>query len=139
MRNEPTLPYIMVVQNRIFIASFVLLSLFLNNVWLLFVPLLANLSCLLFKIHPLFMITKNFLRKEPSAYPQSSFADLHFNQAIVVFFLTISIVAYFLNNLIISLVFSIFVLVAIAIAMMGFCIGCYIRYQINQFKYKHNI
>lgn len=138
MRNSPTLPTVMVVQNRIFIAFFVLLSLLLDQIWILTIPLVANLSCLFFKIHPLFMITKHFLRKDKSEYPQSDFADLHFNQGILVAFLSVSIISYLFGYELLSIISSSFVLLAILIASMGFCIGCFIRFQINQWRYKRN-
>jgi hypothetical protein len=122
--------------NQIFISSSILLALGFNQLWILWIPLLANLSALLLNYHPVMALAKRFMPKDLSGYEQEDVADLRFNQTIVVSLLSSAILASGLGYPIVALALSIMVVTACVIALLGFCIGCYIRYHINMWMYR---
>ena len=122
--------------NQIFITTSILFALGLNQFWLLWFPMLANLSALLFNYHPIMVIGRRFMPSDLSVYVQEDVADLRFNQTIVVSLLSSAILASLLGYSLITIALSIMVVMACVIALLGFCIGCYIRYHINMWRYR---
>lgn len=122
--------------NQVFISVSILLALGLNQMWLIIVPMLVNLSALLFNYHPVMKLGKRLLRDDLSLYAQEDVADLRFNQTIVVSLLSAGLLALFFNQGLIAIVMSVMVLIACLVAIMGFCVGCFIRYHLNLWIYR---
>lgn len=133
-----TIPRPLVTANQIVIISFVILTWFTNIEWFLAVPLIAGLSGLIFKFNPIMQIAKLFLQKEPSKYAQEEFEQQQFNQFIAVICLGIGLLAFALKWSIVGYVFTAMVAIAAFVALCGFCIGCFIRYQWQQRIRKFN-
>ncbi len=98
--------------------------------WILLLPLLSGLSGLLFSYNLVFAIARCFLKKAPASYVQEDPADQRFNQILATSMLGLSFVDFLLGYQVIGFAFSAFVFAAALIALMGFCVGCYLRYQL---------
>jgi hypothetical protein len=104
---------------------------------LLLIPLLSGLSSLYFNVHPIMEIAKKFLKKPMNQYVQEDKQPQRFNQILAVSMLSLAFVSSLLGSTFFSLFFSILVLSACSLAIMGFCVGCYIHYQISLFKQRN--
>ena len=133
-----TIPKPLVMANQWTIVLSVLIALLSQSAWILFIPLIANLSSLLFGFHPILVIVKRFLSKPANAYIQEDYAQLRFNQWLAVGFLFVASVSYLLNWSLLFNIFTIMVGLAALVAILGFCIGCFVRFQYQQWKYRRN-
>jgi Domain of unknown function (DUF4395) len=97
--------------------------------WLLLLPFIAGILGLLLNFNPVMRFAKLFLRKPPASYIPEDRDQQQFNQWLAVIFLFLSMVGFVFQWLVVAYVFSALVLAAAAIAICGFCIGCFIRFQ----------
>lgn len=134
-----TVPLPLVRANQWTIVLSVLLTWLMGQYWLLLIPLLSGLGGLLFGFNPVMRIAKKFLKKNPSKYQQEDQEQQNFNQVIAVSCLTIAFISGLLGWITIFLVFSIMVALAAFVAISGFCIGCFIHFQWNQYKYRRSL
>ena len=102
----------------------------------LLVPLTAGIMGLLFKVNPIMKAAGTFLKKEPSAYIQEDFDQQQFNQVIAVICLSLGFAGYMLDWTVLAYAATIMVAIAAFVAILGFCIGCFIRFQWQQYKYR---
>jgi membrane associated rhomboid family serine protease len=100
-------------------------------------PLVAGMLGIFFNFNPAMRIAKLFLRKRPSEYAQEDRDQQRFNQMIAVCCLFLGIIGYWLHWMAIAYIFTILVAVAAFIAILGFCIGCFILFQWKQYQYRH--
>ncbi|NYF24866.1 DUF4395 domain-containing protein [Sporosarcina sp. JAI121] len=133
MRSIPK-PLVMANQYTIIIS--VVIALMTQSAWVLLIPLIANLSSLLIGFHPILAIVKRFLTKPTNQYIQEDYAQLRFNQWLAVGFLLTASVSFLLDWSILFNVATIMVGIAALIATLGFCIGCFIRFQYQQWSYR---
>ncbi|AYC30827.1 DUF4395 domain-containing protein [Paenisporosarcina cavernae] len=131
-----TIPKPLVLANQWTIVLSVLAALIFQNHWILIVPLVFGISQLAFGFHPIMKITKLFLSKPLNTYIQEDRDQQKFNQYIALTFLTIAIVSGIFHFTILSIISTIMVGLAAFIAIMGFCVGCFIRFQYQQWKYR---
>jgi hypothetical protein len=131
-----TIPKPLVMLNQWTIVLSVIIALITQSAWILLIPLFANLSSLLTGFHPILVIAKRFLSKPANQYIQEDYAQLRFNQWMAVGFLFTASASYFLNWSILFNVAIIMVGLAALIAILGFCIGCIIRFQYQQWRYR---
>lgn len=131
-----TIPKPLVMANQWTIVLSVIIALITQSPWILFVPLIANLSSLLTGIHPILIIVKRFLSKPLNEYIQEDYAQLKFNQWLAVSFLFVASVSYFMNWTLLFNIATVMVGLAALIAIFGFCIGCFIRFQYQQWNYR---
>jgi len=61
---------------------------------------------------------------------------LKFNQWMAISFLVIAVISYMFNMMTIFNIATIMVGIAAMVAILGFCIGCFIRFQYQQWQYK---
>lgn len=135
MKNS-TIPKPLVTFNQWFILTTVLLSLATGLYFLMAFPLLAGLMGLLFKWNPVLIGARKFLSKPAGSYLQEDVAQLQFNQSIAVACLSLAILGFYSGFVVIGFAFAIMVAVASGIALMGFCVGCFIRFQWQQYRYR---
>ena len=128
------IPRPMVRANQWSIVISVLLTWIFNQHLFLLIPLLSGLSCLLFNFHPIMAIAKKFLTKPFDQYIPEDKDQQRFNQTLAVSMLSMSYLSSLANYTILSYVFSVMVFMASAIAIAGFCLGCYIRFQYTLYK-----
>lgn len=130
------IPRPLVRVNQWFIVLSVLFTWVTNQEWLLFLPLIAGLSGLLFQFNPIMRVAKLFLRKKPNEYIPEDYVQQQFNQVIAVVCLTVGYVAFVAEWMNVAYVFTAMVALAALIANLGFCVGCFIRYQWIQLRHR---
>ncbi|MBQ0138467.1 MAG: DUF4395 domain-containing protein [Kurthia sp.] len=105
--------------------------------WLLLIPLVANILGLFFNFNPIMKFARLFLKKQPSEYIPEDVTQQKFNSCIAIFCLLVGYIGFTVGLPILGYVFTIMVALASFIAILGFCIGCFLFFQINQLKYKY--
>lgn len=131
-----TIPKPLVMVNQWTIVLAVIIALLTQSAWILLIPLIANLSSLLTGFHPILVIVKRFLTKPANQYIQEDYAQLRFNQWLAVGFLIIASVSSLLKWSLLFNIATVMVGLAALIAILGFCIGCFIRFQYQQWSYR---
>lgn len=131
-----TLPKPLVMINQWTIVLSVIISLITQTAWILLIPLVANISSLLIGFHPILVVAKRFLSKPANQYIQEDYAQLRFNQWLAVSFLLVASISFLLNWSILFNTAAIMVGLAASIALAGFCIGCFVRFQFQQWNYR---
>ncbi|MGG0655757.1 DUF4395 domain-containing protein [Rummeliibacillus pycnus] len=109
---------------------------FFHQPFILLIPLIANLLGLFFNFNPFMKFARLFLKKKPSDYIPEDVVQQKFNSCIAIAFLFLGFIGFELDKSIIGYTFTIMVAAASGIAILGFCIGCFIFFQINQLRYK---
>jgi hypothetical protein len=133
---KPGIPRPLVKTNQAFIVVSVLLSWITGQYWILALPLAAGLSGLLFGYNPVIKLAARFLTKERSAYVLEDSEQQQFNQSIAVFCLTAGLVSFLAGWTVAAYIFTVMVAVAATVAILGFCIGCFIHYQWRMYTYR---
>lgn len=131
-----TIPKPLVMVNQWTIVLSVIIALLSQSAWILLIPLVANLSSLLIGFHPILFVAKRFLSKSANQYMQEDYAQLKFNQWLAVSFLSVASISFLLGWSLLFNIATIMVGLAASIAIAGFCIGCFIRFQFQQWNYR---
>ena len=130
-----SIPKPLVRANQSVIVASVLIS-WVLSIWsdsfylILLIPLLSGLSGLAFGVNPVFKIARRFLKKPAASYLQEDAADQRFNQILAVSMISASLLSFMLDLPVLGYMFSAFVFTAALVALLGFCVGCFIRYQL---------
>ncbi len=130
------IPRPLVKTNQGFIVISVLLTWLTGQYWILALPLAAGVLGLVFGYNPVIKLGAKFLRKERSAYLLEDAEQQQFNQSIAVFCLTAGLVSFIAGWTIAAYIFTALVAVAATVAILGFCIGCFIHYQWKMYTYR---
>jgi len=137
MGDKPEfIPRPLVRTNQWVIVLSVLATWITGIYWILVVPLLAGALGVLFDFNPIMRLARLFLRKSASAYIPEDKAEQRFNQILAASFLLIALVAYSFQWTAIAYAFTAMVALAALVAIMGFCIGCFVRYQWIRYRNK---
>ncbi|MDN4595325.1 DUF4395 domain-containing protein [Polycladomyces subterraneus] len=131
------IPLPFVRTNQWMIVSTVLAALLFSQPWILVIPLLVGIISLSTGKNPAFWLARPFLSKPLSQYLAEDPDQQRFNQWISVICLAVSLIAFSLGWTTVGTVFAVMVALAAFIAILGFCIGCFIRYQFLQWKHRH--
>jgi membrane associated rhomboid family serine protease len=107
--------------------------------WFLFIPFIAGLMGIIFGYNPIMEIRKQFLRKDPKSYIPEDWEQQQFNQKLAVSCLGIGILSFILGWNTVGYIFTALVAVAAFVAILGFCIGCFIHFQWKQYKYRQSV
>jgi predicted MFS family arabinose efflux permease len=134
-----SIPRPLVRTNQWFIVISVAASWLTGQEWILAIPLIAGLMGLLFGFNPVMRAARTFLKKTPSAYIPEEWNQQQFNQVIAVVCLAGGLLSYSFGFTILGHVFTIMVALAAFIAILGFCIGCFIRFQLIRFRAKRKM
>jgi hypothetical protein len=105
------------------------------DAWL-WIPLFAGVTGLATGVNPLMRFARLFLRQPMSHYAMEDRSQQQFNQWIAVSCLAASLIASYLHWTAAADVFSAMVGLAAMVAILGFCIGCFLRFQWNQYRYR---
>ncbi|MFL0472321.1 DUF4395 domain-containing protein [Priestia sp. 179-F W1.4 NHS] len=130
-----SIPKPLVQLNQLFIVITVLIAL-LAAKWLLLLPFLFGVVTLATKRNPVIMAGKTLLRKPASSYQMEDRAQQLFNQWIATICMGVAFISFLMGYTLVGYVFSIMVILAAGVALMGYCIGCTIRYRYMMWKYK---
>lgn len=137
MGTQPrTVPRPLVRTNQWFIFLSVLAAWITGQYWVLALPLAAGIMGLAFRFNPVMRFAKLFLTKTPAEYVAEDWDQQQFNQLIAVVCLALGLLGYLAGWKAMAIVFTAMVALAACIAILGFCIGCYIRYQWTQYSYR---
>ena len=137
MTNEiRTIPRPLVRTNQWFIVISVISSWVTGYEWILALPLLAGISGLLFGFNPAMRIASLFLKQHAANYIPEDWEQQQFNQKIAVACLTGGLISYGSGLTALGHFFTVMVALAAFIAILGFCIGCFIRFQWSKYKPK---
>jgi membrane associated rhomboid family serine protease len=137
--NIRSIPRPLVKTNQSVIVISVLLTWITGSEWLLLVPLISGLLGLIFGFNPIMQFAKLFLRKDPKSYIPEDWEQQQFNSKIAVSCLGIGFISFLLGWNTLGYVFTILVAVAAFVAILGFCVGCFIHFQWKQYKYRRTI
>ncbi|MFB5662624.1 DUF4395 domain-containing protein [Alteribacillus sp. HJP-4] len=129
------IPKPLVQLNQVFIIITVVLALILHHVVLL-LPFIIGVMTLMTKQNPLIRFGSRFLKKDRDQYIQEDKSQQLFNQWIATAALGLAVIFFYLNWTAAGYIFSILVAAAAGAALMGFCIGCTIRYRYIMWKHK---
>ena len=133
-----SVPRPLVRVNQWLIVLSVVLAWATRDVWIMAIPFACGLCGLFLNWNPAMKIGRIFLRKPMSEYVPEDRDQRQFNQVISVVCLGLAILSAILGWTIVMYVFSALVLAAAFIAILGFCIGCFIRYQWSQYRYRRS-
>ncbi|WP_213531701.1 DUF4395 domain-containing protein [Paenibacillus cisolokensis] len=123
------IPRPLVRTNQWVIVISVLIAWLSGYYWVLAIPLAAGIAGVLFDFNPVMRLAKLFLRKPPSHYVPEDKEQQKFNQWMAVGFLLLALVSYALEWTTAAYVFTAMVALAAFVAILGFCVGCFIQYQ----------
>lgn len=129
-----TIPKPLVQLNQSFIVISVIIALLFAKT-ILFIPFIIGVYTLSTKQNPVILLGKKFLKKPLSSYQKEDKDQQLFNQWIATICLGLSLLFFAINLNVLGYIFSIMVVSAAAIALMGYCIGCTIRYRYMMWKY----
>ena len=130
-------PLVRVNQWTIFLS--VILTWVTGLYWLLAIPLVANLLGIFTGFNPIMRIARLFLTKDLKSYIPEDVSQQKFNSTIASICLAGGLLGFVLQVPIIAYSFTIMVAVASFVAILGFCIGCFIHFQWKQFQYRRSI
>jgi hypothetical protein len=131
-----SIPRPLVKTNQWVIVISVLLTWILKIEWLLLIPFIAGMAGIITGRNPIMQIAKLFLTKSPESYIPENWEQQQFNQKIAVICLGVGFLGYLFGLNAIGFVFTILVASAASIAILGFCIGCFIHYQWKQMSFR---
>jgi len=130
-----TIPKPLVQTNQAFIVITVVMALLLHPAILLF-PFVVGAYTLITKKNPVILWSRRFLKKPAASYLQEDRDQQLFNQWIATICLGLSLVFFSVGLPLLGFAFSVMVIIAAGVALMGYCIGCTIRYR--YMMWKHN-
>lgn len=134
-----TIPRPLVRLNQTFVATNAILYLLTSHLVFLVLPIIIGLTSVLINYNPLFVIGKKFLKKPMFDYIQEDKAQQRFNQILALSMFSLAFISSIINQMLLSYIFAIMVFLASTIALMGFCIGCFIHYQYHMWKYRRSL
>ncbi|WP_336989794.1 DUF4395 domain-containing protein [Bacillus infantis] len=134
-----SIPRPLVRTNQWFIVISVAASWLTGQEWILAIPLIAGLMGLLFGFNPVMRAARTFLKKSPSSYIPEEWDQQQFNQVIAVVCLAGGLLSYAFRFTILGHLFTIMVALAAFVAILGFCIGCFIRFQLIRLRAKRRM
>ncbi len=132
--EEMTIPKPLVQLNQSFIVITVVIALLFAKP-ILFIPFIIGVYTLSTKKNPIILLGKRFLKKPINSYQKEDKDQQLFNQWIATICLGLSLLFFALNLNVLGYIFSVMVVLAAGIALMGYCIGCTIRYRYMMWKY----
>lgn len=130
-----SIPRPLVQANRAFLVLTIGAA-FLLHPMILALPLAVGILALSARWHPVIIFGNRFLKKSPDHYRREDPEDQRFNQWIATVLLILASGSFLLGYQIPGYIFGGMVIVAAGVALSGFCIGCYIRFRYQQWRYR---
>jgi membrane protein YqaA with SNARE-associated domain len=129
------IPKPLVQVNQVFLIITVLLS-WLVSPWILVLPFVVGVVALGFHYNLVMKLAKPLLKKPLKTYVQEDPQQQRFNQWIATICIGLALVGFMLQFISFMFIMSGMVLMAAALALSGYCIGCTIRYRYMMWKYQ---
>lgn len=139
MSEIRSIPRPLVRANQWTIFLSVILTWLTGQEWILAIPLVACLLGLFFNFNPVMRLAKLFLKKKPSEYIPEDATQQKFNSLIAIACLGLGLISFLLNWTVTGYIFTVMVGVASFVAILGFCVGCFIFFQWKQFSYRRSL
>ncbi|MFP3917765.1 DUF4395 domain-containing protein [Lysinibacillus telephonicus] len=139
MAQIHSIPRPLVRTNQWAILISVILTWIFGEAFILLIPLISNVLGVLFNFNPIMKFARIFLIKKGKQYIPEDVTQQKFNACIAIFCLAGGYISFLVGWKIVGLIFTIMVALASFIAILGFCIGCFIFYQIKQYKYRRSL
>lgn len=139
MSEIRSIPRPLVRANQWTIFLSVILTWISGQEWILAIPLVACLLGLFFNFNPVMRLAKLFLKKKPSEYIPEDAGQQKFNSIIAIACLGLGYISFLLNWNVTGYIFTAMVGVASFVAILGFCIGCFILFQWKRYSYRRSI
>lgn len=139
MSQLSSIPRPLVRTNQWTILISVILTWTSGEAAILLIPLVANLLGILFNFNPIMKLARIFLIKEGKQYIPEDVTQQKFNACIACFCLAGGYLSFLAGWQIVGFIFTIMVAIASFIAILDFCIGCFIFYQIKQYNYRRSL
>ncbi|WP_431028821.1 DUF4395 domain-containing protein [Lysinibacillus sp. LZ02] len=137
MTEKPlSIPRPLVRTNQWTIFLSVVLTWVTGQYVILLIPLISNVLGFTIGFNPIMRVAKLFLRKNPKDYIPEEAGQQRFNSSIASICLAGGFIGFGVGWGVVGYAFTIMVAVASFIAILGFCIGCFIHFQWNQYKYR---
>lgn len=130
-----SIPKPLVQSNQAFIVITVILALLFHKAILL-LPFLVGVYTLVTKKNPVIAFNRRFLKNPANHYLQEDRDQQLFNQWIATICLGLALVFFSFGIAAAGYAFSLMVLIASGVALMGYCIGCTIRYRYMMWKHQ---
>ena len=131
-----SIPRPLVRTNQWVIFLSVVLTWLTGQYWILVIPLTANLLGFTIGFNPIMRSAKYFLRKDPKEYIPEDAAEQRFNSSIATICLAGGFIGFVAGWTVVGYVFTVMVALASFIAILGFCVGCFIQFQARQYLYR---
>ena len=131
-----SIPRPLVRTNQWTIFLSVVLTWLTGQYWILVIPLIANLLGCTIGFNPIIRGAKYFLRKNPKEYILEDAGQQRFNASIATICLAGGLIGFIAGWEVVGYVFTVIVALASFIAILGFCVGCFIQFQVRQYVYR---
>lgn len=131
-----SIPRPLVRTNQWTIFLSVVLTWLTGQYWILVIPLIANLLGCTIGVNPIIRGAKYFLRKDPKEYIPEDAGQQRFNASIATICLAGGFIGFVAGWTVVGYVFTVMVALASFIAILGFCVGCFIQFQAHQYLYR---
>jgi hypothetical protein len=135
-QQSVSIPRPLVRTNQWTIFLTVVLTWVTGQYWVLLLPFIANLLGFATGFNPIMRTAKLFLKKDMKPYIPEDAGQQRFNSSIATICLAGSVIGFAAGFPIIGYVFTIMVGAASFVAILGFCVGCFIHFQWNQYIYR---
>ncbi|KGR85878.1 DUF4395 domain-containing protein [Lysinibacillus odysseyi] len=137
MRQRPvSIPRPLVRTNQWTIFLSVVITWITGQYWILLIPFIANLLGFMIGFNPVIRIAKLFLKKDVKDYIPEDAVQQRFNSSIATCCLGGGLVGFAAGFPVVGYIFTVMVAIASFIAILGFCVGCFIHFQWNQYVYR---
>ena len=131
-----SIPRPLVRTNQWTIFLSVVLTWLTGQYWILLIPLIANLLGFTIGFNPIIRGAKLFLRKDPKQYIPEDAGQQRFNSSIATICLAVGFLGFVAGWTVVGYTFTVMVALASFIAILGFCVGCFIHFQARQYLYR---
>ena len=137
MTQRPiSIPRPLVRTNQWTIFLSVVLTWLTGQYWILLIPLIANLLGFTIGFNPIIRMAKLFLRKDLKEYIPEDAGQQRFNSSIATICLAVGFLGFVAGWTVVGYAFTVMVALASFIAILGFCVGCFIHFQARQYLYR---
>jgi hypothetical protein len=136
INNDIPLP--IVTLNRVFLTFGILFALISQQIWITTLIFVILLPTLIFgkNFSLIYYIGSKLLRSQIKSAKYEDAALQRFNNTIAVTLLGISQIFFLITQPMIGWVFASMVMIASGVALLGFCVGCFLYYQFKIQRYK---
>lgn len=133
--NKPTfIPRPLVSANQIVIVVSVLIAWVLQSPYYLLVPIIVGSLGFFFDENPVMVFAKQFLKKPFDQYTPEDPSAQRFSQGIALTLLVFAFVAWLFGWNVLANIALTLVIIAATVALLGFCIGCFIYLHLSYYK-----